>query len=346
MPKTINRFLTAERGVEQLLKQTPSLHFSGKTKAEWQEWRKAFRRNLVRNLGPKPEAVPLEVEVLEQTKMDGYTREKVIFNPDPFSSIPAYVLIPDEASRDNPRPAVLCAHGHGMGKDPLVGLADESSRRNYQKQFAVELTQQGFVTMAPDWRCFGERKDRDEWVQRSRRDGCNIAYFAFGYFGYQLLRLDICDAQRCLDYLQARPEVDGKRLGCMGCSFGGTMTTYSSALDRRIKAAVIVCYLSTLPDALNYRGRVNTCGSQFMFGLRGYGEISDVAGLIAPRPCMVQTGSDDIYFIEADARSAFRHLQQIYTASGARKEVELDCFEGGHEVDLEPALAFLKRNLM
>ena len=184
MPKATNRFLTAERGVEQLLKQTPPLHFNGRTKAEWQEWRKAFRRNLIRNLGPKPEAVPLEVEVLEQTQMDGYTREKVIFNPDPFSSIPAYVLIPDEASRDNPRPAVLCAHGHGMGKDPLVGLADESSRRNYQKQFAVELTQQGFVTMAPDWRCFGERKDRDEWVQRSRRDGCNIAYFAFGYFGY------------------------------------------------------------------------------------------------------------------------------------------------------------------
>ena len=292
MPKATNRFLTAERGVEQLLKQTPPLHFNGRTKAEWQEWRKAFRRNLIRNLGPKPEAVPLEVEVLEQTQMDGYTREKVIFNPDPFSSIPAYVLIPDEASRDNPRPAVLCAHGHGMGKDPLVGLADESSRRNYQKQFAVELTQQGFVTMAPDWRCFGERKDRDEWVQRSRRDGCNIAYFAFGYFGYQLLRLDICDAQRCLDYLQARPEVDGKRLGCMGCSFGGTMTTYSSALDRRIKAAVIVCYLSTLPDALNYRGRVNTCGSQFMFGLRGYGEISDVAGLIAPRSCMVSRWTD------------------------------------------------------
>jgi dienelactone hydrolase len=292
MPKATNRFLTAERGVEQLLKQTPPLHFNGRTKAEWQEWRKAFRRNLIRNLGPKPEAVPLEVEVLEQTQMDGYTREKVIFNPDPFSSIPAYLLIPDGASRDNPRPAVLCAHGHGMGKDPLVGLADESSRRNYQKQFAVELTQQGFVTMAPDWRCFGERKDRDEWVQRSRRDGCNIAYFAFGYFGYQLLRLDICDAQRCLDYLQARPEVDGKRLGCMGCSFGGTMTTYSSALDRRIKAAVIVCYLSTLPDALNYRGRVNTCGSQFMFGLRGYGEISDVAGLIAPRSCMVSRWTD------------------------------------------------------
>jgi dienelactone hydrolase len=340
MPTTTNRFLTAESGVEHLLKQTPPLHFTGTSKEAWREWRKAFRRNLVRNLGPKPEAIPLQVEVLERTKMDGYTREKLIFNPDPFSSIPAYVLIPDGASRDNPRPAVLCAHGHGAGKDPLVGLGAE-----YQKQFAVELARLGFITIAPDWRCFGERKDRDEWVRRPGRDGCDLAYLAYGYFGYQLLQLDICDAQRCLDYLQSRPDVDGKRLGCMGCSFGGTMTTYVSALDGRIKAAIIVCYLSTLTDALNDRGRGNTCGSQFMFGLRQHGEVSDVAGLIAPRPCMVQIASNDTCFIEADAKSAFSHLEQIYAAAGSGDNLELDYFEGGHEVNLEPAVAFFKKHL-
>ena len=40
------RFLTAEQGVEQLLKATPPLHFKGTTKTEWQEWRRKFRRNL------------------------------------------------------------------------------------------------------------------------------------------------------------------------------------------------------------------------------------------------------------------------------------------------------------
>ena len=95
MAENIPRFLTAELGVEHLLKQIPPLHFSGTSKSEWQDWRKAFRRKLVRDLGPKPEAIPLEVEVLERKEMDGYTREKVIFNPDPFSSIPAYVLSPE-----------------------------------------------------------------------------------------------------------------------------------------------------------------------------------------------------------------------------------------------------------
>ncbi|MFQ6039919.1 MAG: alpha/beta hydrolase [Candidatus Poribacteria bacterium] len=335
------RFLTAESGVEELLKRTPPLHFRGTSKEDWRQWREVFSQELIRNLGPRPDPVSLEVEILESVPMPGYTREKIIFNSDSFSSVPAYVLIPDGASSSNPRPAVLCAHGHGVGKDGLVGVAEDT----YQKQFPIELTRQGFVTIAPDWRGFGERTDRDEWVRRPNRDGCNVAYLALGYFGYQLLHLDICDAQRCLDYLQSRPDVDGNRLGCMGCSFGGTMTTYVSALDQRIKAAVIVCYLSTLTDALNDRGRGNTCGSQFMFGLRRYGDISDVAGLIAPRPCMAQIASNDTCFIEDDALEAFRHLQQIYRAAGAEENLQLDNFEGVHEIDLETAVGFLKKHL-
>ena len=245
----VERFLTAEQSVQHLLKTTPPFHFNGTSIMDWKEWRRKFRHHLVRHLGPRPDIVPLEAETLEITKQDGYTREKIIFNPDPFSSIPAYVLIPDSVSAENPAPAVLCAHGHGVGKDGAVGIVED-----YQKQYAVELAKKGYVTIAPDWRCFGERKDRDEWVRRPRRDGCNAAYFALGYFGYQLLRLNISDGQRCLDYLQSRLEVDGSRLGCMGCSFGGTMTTYISAMDRRIKAAVIVCYLSTLKDALGDAG--------------------------------------------------------------------------------------------
>jgi len=340
MPKK-KRFLTAEAGVAELLKQVPPLHFRGKTEEDWRKWRRDFRRNLLRNLGLCPDPVPLDVEILERVEMPGYVREKIIFNPDAFSSVPAYVLIPEQASSRNPRPAVLCAHGHGAGKNALAGITEIE----YQKHFAVALALQGFVTIAPDWRGFGERIDRDGWVRRPGRDGCNVAYLAYGYFGYQMLNLDICDARRCLDYLQSLPYVDGKRLGCMGCSFGGTMTTYISAVDQRIKAAIIVCYLSTIKDALNDRGNGNTCGSQFMFGLKCHGDISDVAGLFAPRACMVQIASKDDCFIEEDALNAYHHLETIYRAAGASDKLILDHFEGVHEIDLLPAIEFLRNQL-
>jgi hypothetical protein len=82
-----------------------------------------------------------------------------------------------------------------------------------------------------------------------------------------------------------------------------------------------------------------------MFGLGQLGNISDVAGLIAPRACMVQIGSDDTCFVEADALRAFRHLQRIYRAAGAGRHLILDHFKGGHEIDLEAGVAFLRERL-
>ncbi len=52
---------------------------------------------------------------------------------------------------------------------------------------------------------------------------------------------EIWDSMRALDYLQSRPEVDPKRLGCTGNSGGGTQTSQVMALEDRIKAAAPSC---------------------------------------------------------------------------------------------------------
>src|SRR4051812_5606101 len=110
------RILTPKDGAMELLERAPSLHFDGKTKRNWQSWRRTFGAALMRPMGERPEATPLRAQTLERVKLDGYTREKVIFNCDAFSSLSAYVLIPDGASPRDPRPGILAAHGHGNGK--------------------------------------------------------------------------------------------------------------------------------------------------------------------------------------------------------------------------------------
>lgn len=82
-----------------------------------------------------------------------------------------------------------------------------------------------------------------------------------------------------------------------------------------------------------------------MFGLQKAGDIADVAGLIAPRACMAQIGSDDKCFIERDALAAFGHLERIYVAAGAREQLVLDHFQGGHEINLDPAIKFFAERL-
>jgi hypothetical protein len=344
------RIFTTEQAMARLLERRPRLTFSGSGRASWRTWRRRFRARLLRELGEEPPRAPLRIEITERTVFDGYVREKLIFDADAFSSVPCWLLTPAGLKKGERRPAVLCAHGHGAGKDGLVGVVEDLFEGvSYSKQFPIALARRGFVTLVPDWRSFGERRDRDPylkaWEHEHGWDGCDLSHLAYGYFGYELLRLNLSDAQRCLDVLAARPDVDPARLGAMGCSFGGTMTTLLSALDLRVKAAVISGYVSTIGDALGPRGRGNTCGSQFMRSLRSYGDIADVAGLIAPRSCQVQIGKHDTCFIESDALSAFGHLQRIYRAAGATENLQLDRFDGGHEIDLDPALAFLEKQL-
>ena len=341
MDDTRKRFYTARDAVADMLKDPPmALHFKGRSVEDWRLWRRKFRRALASELGPLPEPVDLRPEVLAEDDLGDVVRRKVVFDADPWSSVPAYLVLPKDLPSDGRRPAVLCAHGHGVGKDALVGVTEEE----YQHQVALRLAREGFVTLSPDWRSFGERKDVDEWVRRPSRDGCNVAYLAHGYFGYQLLGLNIHDARVCLDYLQSLPQVIGSRLGMIGCSFGGTMTSYVAALDRRVKAAVPVCYLSTVRNALTVKNG-NTCGSQFAFGLLKHGEISDVFGLIAPRPCMVQIGEKDQCFLLEDALAAAEHLRSVYRAANVEDKLSVHVFPGVHEIDLEPAVEFFKQNL-
>ncbi len=59
------------------------------------------------------------------------------------------------------------------------------------------------------------------------------------------------DCLRGLDFLSARPEIDGNRLGVWGGSQGGGLTLAIAALDRRLRAAVaIVPWFCNLPVAV------------------------------------------------------------------------------------------------
>lgn len=342
MPRR-KRIYTQEEACVARLKAEPPLYTCKATNPEeWKAWRRTFKRELLGYLGPDPEPVPLNLEVLETADEGDYTRQKIVFDSDPYNSVPAWLLTPNDLPEGQRAPGILIAHGHGPGKNPSVGIdKDGQPCDDYTHAMAVQFTRRGYVTIAPDWRGFGERMDSDAFVRRPSRDGCNVAYMANGYFGFQYLNLQIWDARRCLDVLQSLPQVNPKSLGMIGCSFGGTMTTYTSALDERIKACVIVCYLSTLAGAFKQNG--NFCGAQYMHGLGRIGDIPDVASLIAPRPMLAEIGEQDMCFLVDDAMRAYRRVKACYKAAGAADMCDVDRFPGGHEFSGRKAFAWFDR---
>jgi len=71
--------------------------------------------------------------------------------------------------------------------------------------------------------------------------------------GTSLARYRIWDGIRGLDYLASRPEVVPASLGCIGNSGGGTLTADIVALDPRVTAVAICCYITTLPRRMANR---------------------------------------------------------------------------------------------
>ena len=129
----------------------------------------------------------------------------------------------------------------------------------------------------------------------------------------------------------------------MGLSFGGTMTTWMSIVDPRIKAADIICYSDRFAAFAVRDG--NFCGSQITPGLYALCDLPDLHGLIAPRPLLVEIGTyDDCFMLDA-AMSCYREVEKIYAAAGASEKLELDLFEGGHAWGGRKSVNFFRKHL-
>jgi dienelactone hydrolase len=147
---------------------------------------------------------------------------------------------------------------------------------------------------------------------------------------------------RLVDYLETRQELDINRLGAMGISGGGMHTFFSTCLDERIKACVISGYYSTFRDSIL---AMVHCACNFVPGLAQFGEMYDLAGLIAPRPILVESASYDPIFPRQSVERSVDRAREVYEIFGAKEFVQTDYFEGRHQISGRKAYDFLKNTL-
>ena len=326
--------------------RTPRLSFDGDAKADWEDWRAGAMQKLVELLGDFPEPVDLAAEVLYSVEDNGLIRERVIFDSEEYMSVPCVVLKPADMPDDGTAPAILCSHGHGpFGKEPVAGNASSEglraniARHNYN--YAEQMARKGFLTISPDLRCFGERADGAD--PYPGRDRCNVHFVRGAIMGIYTLTLNIWDMMRCIDYLQTRPEIDPSRIGMMGLSQGGTMTTFTSAVEPRIKAADIIGYVNPWADF--GIGDANFCGSQIVPEVYRYLDTHDIAGMIAPRPLLIEMGVHETTFRFEDLLKGYEGVKRIYAAAGASEHLWADIHPGEHAFAADKAFRFFEKYL-
>lgn len=321
---------TADEQIRKLAADAPlRLRFQGKTEQDARAWQATFAARLREMLGPHRPPAAWQVEVERVVDLEDHRREELILSAPGHPSLPLYVLTPRGEAQGR-RPGIVALHGHGnFGADPVVGreltegVAGAIASANYD--YGRQLVRRGYIVAAPGMTPFGRRLGDAKSYGKS--DACGITFLRMQMLGKLLIAENLRDALWALEYLAQHKNVDAERLGCVGLSYGGRMTMLTAAVEPRIRVAVISGALNCLQERI--QGRYS-CGAQVIPGLLEYGDVPEIAGLIAPRPCLWEVGAKDTLQPAAWVKTALSRLEPVYQAFGVPDRLQLDRFDGGH----------------
>ncbi len=277
--------------------------------AEWGRRRAHIVANVERVMGPLPSParrVPLDLKVLSTTDVETYVRKKITYASEPGDRVPAYLLVPKKI--EGRLPAMLCLHQTTKsGKDEPAGLGGRPTLH-----YADELARRGYVCLVPDYPSFGD------YAYDFTKQG---AHYRSGSMKA------VWNNVRGIDLLEAIPEVDPDRIGCIGHSLGGHNTIFTSVFDQRIAAAVTSCGFT--PFHHYYGGKLKGWTSDRYMPLidRQFGNDPDrvpfdfyeLIAAISPRAFFSNSPTRDSNFDISGVRKLEATVRPVYQLTDSRK---------------------------
>ena len=295
---------------------------------------------LLNMIGGLPdEKTPLRPQITGSVQMNGYRIEKLVFESLPGFHVTALVYIPENG--ESKHPAVLVACGHS----PIGKI--------YYQPLCQRLVQRGYLVIC--WDPVGQAERSQFWNKATGQSRYNLVcgeHAVLGNLAYlagaNLVRWQIWDGIRALDYLLTRPDVDGNRISITGTSGGGVQAAHIAALDDRIKVAIPSCYISSLPMRAYNRifADPDSDPEQDLDGMISEGvDHTGLLLLIYPRPVLIASAVLDFFPIEG-SRKTFREISELYDRFQTKDNIAM--VEGYHKHQFsienqEAALNFLDR---
>jgi len=299
-------------------------------------WQKAFRRKITSLRGNIPERVKPEMEILHSTELSEHVRQLIQFPVTKFTELIAYLLIPKNIKKGQKRAGIIALHGHhAHGIETICGV-----RKTDYPPYALQAVRSGYVVLAPAWWGW---PGRDGHLNRiGNRDKCNAIQMAASMYGINVLDLHIQDGQASINVLCSQPEVEAKKIGCIGNSYGGRTTMWLTIFDNRIKA----CVPSGCMNIFRERSlKLSSCAIQYLPGLLQYGDVPELFSLIAPRPMQLQAGEGDNLITPSDREQIKNVVEKAYRLLRAEKHFEYVLHQRGHTFAWDLAAPFFKKHL-
>jgi dienelactone hydrolase len=288
-----------------------------RTKAEWENTRKAIKDAWLDRLGKPPDKPDdLDERIEETERLDGFTRQLVSFKSEGDDRLRAYLLTPVGLKKDEKRPAVVVFHS--TTRETLKEPTDLGTKP--ERAYALHLVRRGYVTLCPE--CY-ILKDPDGWAtgQAKALDKRRPGWTGLGKMTF--------DASRCVDFLETLPAVDAKRIGCLGFSLGAKEVLYAMAFEPRYQVGVfneggIGLRMSNWTDPWYLTEKMKKHIPEM--------EHHQLLALVAPRPFLILGGD------EADGDASWPFIDAalaVYKLLDAGERIGLYNHKGKHSFPKE-----------
>jgi len=258
-----------------------------RTKSDWQKRQTLVKDKLMKIVGPFPEKTPLNPVITGVLQKDGYRVEKIIYESMPDFYVTGCLFIPD--SIDGKVPAILNVVGHNQ----------DAFRAELYQTVYLNLVKKGMIVMAID--PIGQGEHVQYYDPEIEFSSIGYTVIEHCYSGNQCFlsgvspgRYFTWDGIRGIDYLLTRDDVDPERIGVTGFSGGGTITSFISAFDDRVKVSV-PCSWSTASRRLVETKGVGDAETLFVRGVAEGITFEDLLEVRAPKPTLMTFTTRDEY---------------------------------------------------
>ncbi|HEV2661672.1 MAG TPA: hypothetical protein VGU68_13775 [Ktedonobacteraceae bacterium] len=264
------------------------------------------------------QSAPLDVDVVAEQKRGAVTVQDIAYASPKFGKVTAYLVVPP-------------------GSGPFAGLLFVHWGQGNREEFvdeAVALAELGVVSLSMD----APHARPHHWRPQDQTPEAALAA------DIQL----IVDMRRGLDLLLARSDVDPERIGYVGHSLGATKGGMLAAVDKRVRAYVLMggavslthnYRVSTNPSIALYRDSIPTQEWEEFMALLEPFDTAHYIPTAAPASLLFQFARNDEFISEEEAQ-LFEKL-----ASEPKQTLWYDCAHDFNDEARRDRVAWLAAQL-
>lgn len=301
-----------------------------KNPKDWQTRARAKLADLAGYSVIRPEPT-VTVHLPEEPLEEGIVKRSVYLRIRPETDLPVHLIY--RQSLTKPAPVFLYLAGSTSGVHLAWGdtrVPIDHQRVTIGADMALQAARRGYLAVAVEQAGYGERGERLLPKRSSDRTIDTANHLLL--LGRTLMGDGAADVSSTIDWLlgaKSPIQIDPERIFLFGHSAGGTLAQFASALDPRIKGVLASGSVGPIRDTIGSRGAGT--GHGIIPGFLTWFDTADIIALIAPRPFIGLSGTQDHIFPFAGVQKAVDGARPFYERLGASASAHAVAVEGSHQ---------------